>query len=226
MKHLSQSRGVRHPHRITKSRYAYLDEIHTRFSSRNGEIRKRLDEFTAVPPDMYFYELLYCLLTPQSSAVNAGKVVEALQRADFFRSTADATSILNDRRHYIRFHNTKARHLDLARTHFPGIAAALSNGSAPQQLREWLVKNVKGLGWKEASHFLRNIGHRDLAILDRHILRNLKRHGAIRAIPKTLTPRRYLSIERKFRRFAASVGITMDELDLLFWSRETGEILK
>jgi N-glycosylase/DNA lyase len=88
------------------------------------------------------------------------------------------------------------------------------------------VKNVKGLGWKEASHFLRNIGHRNLAILDRHILRNLKRHGVIKSLPKTLTPKRYLVIEQKFMEFSSTIGITMDELDLLFWSRETGEILK
>ncbi len=86
--------------------------------------------------------------------------------------------------------------------------------------------NVKGLGWKEASHFLRNIGRRNLAILDRHILRNLKRHQVIRSLPKTLTAKRYKAIEQQFARFAEAIGISMDELDLLFWSRETGEILK
>ncbi|MEK9139334.1 MAG: DNA lyase, partial [Bacteroidota bacterium] len=92
--------------------------------------------------------------------------------------------------------------------------------------RAWLVKNVKGLGWKEASHFLRNIGHHNLAILDRHILKNLKRHNVIRTLPKTLTAKRYLTIEKKFLAFSQHLGISMDELDLLFWSRETGEILK
>jgi len=38
---------------------------------------------------------------------------------------------------------------------------------------EWLVKNLTGLGYKEAGHFLRNIGSGKIAILDRHILRNL-----------------------------------------------------
>ena len=93
-------------------------------------------------------------------------------------------------------------------------------------LRAWLVANVKGLGLKEASHFLRNIGRRDLAILDRHILKNLRYHGLLRTLPRTLNVRRYLATERRFRCFAAEVGIPMDELDLLFWSRETGQILK
>ncbi|HXX65011.1 MAG TPA: DNA lyase, partial [Bacteroidota bacterium] len=89
-----------------------------------------------------------------------------------------------------------------------------------------LVANVDGLGWKEASHFLRNIGHRDLAILDRHILRNLRRYGVIGSLPKSLTAARYLKIERKFLQFARAIGLSIDELDLLFWSRETGAILK
>jgi N-glycosylase/DNA lyase len=93
-------------------------------------------------------------------------------------------------------------------------------------LRLWLVNQVRGLGWKEASHFLRNVGHRDLAILDRHILRNLIRTGVLRRLPKTLTAKRYAAIEAKFRDFAGQVGIPMDELDLLFWSMETGTVLK
>jgi N-glycosylase/DNA lyase len=79
---------------------------------------------------------------------------------------------------------------------------------------------------KEASHFLRNIGVRGLAILDRHIFRHLIRLQVIRAMPKSLTKKRYLSIEKKWHRFADDVGISLDELDLLFWSMETGEIRK
>jgi len=93
--------------------------------------------------------------------------------------------------------------------------------------REWLVRNVKGIGYKEASHFLRNIGlGKDLAILDVHILRNLKRYGVIKDPPKTLTRKNYLDVEEKMKEFSRDIGIPMDELDLLFWSRETGVIFK
>jgi N-glycosylase/DNA lyase len=95
------------------------------------------------------------------------------------------------------------------------------------ETREWLVKNVKGLGYKEATHFLRNIGKNgELAILDRHILRNLKRYGAIRTIPETLSRKKYLQIEKQFQKFAQQVEIPINAMDLLFWSFETGEILK
>jgi N-glycosylase/DNA lyase len=88
------------------------------------------------------------------------------------------------------------------------------------------VKNVKGLGWKESSHFLRNIGYRDLAILDRHILKCLVRLSVLKNLPQTLTAKKYKEIEKIFLAFANEVGIPIDELDLLFWSLATGEILK
>lgn len=206
--------------------YHRVEELHALFEGRKSAIRNRLDEFSRVSPDEYYYELAYCLMTPQSSAVNAAKAVEALKAAAFLTSDLDASTILVQKRHYIRFHNTKARHLCEAKRHFAEIAARLSTPSAGSEIREWLVYNVKGLGWKEASHFLRNIGYRNLAILDRHILKNLAHHNVLKTIPRTLTQRKYLAIENRFIVFAERVGIPMDELDLLFWSKETGEILK
>lgn len=203
-----------------------IAELRTFHEERRDAIRSRLGEFATVPRSEYFYELLYCLLTPQSSAVNAEKAVRLLQRHDFFNTPIDPEPLLHQKEFYIRFHKTKAKHLLRTREQFPSIAQQLSNGISSTELREWLVKNVRGLGWKESSHFLRNIGHRDMAILDRHILRNLLRVGILRRLPKTLTAKHYKTIEKKFLTFAQQIGIPMDELDLLFWSMETGEILK
>jgi N-glycosylase/DNA lyase len=200
--------------------------LQAEFKNRGDAIRGRLSDFASVPPEEYFYELVYCLLTPQSSAVNAVKAVVALKSVDLFNREVSVAHVLGNRAHYIRFHNTKARHLTDAKMTYPAIVTQIHSGAPALALRAWLVQNVRGLGWKEASHFLRNIGFRNLAILDRHILKNLKRHGVIRLVPATLTPRRYLSIEQRFHAFGAAIGITMDELDLLFWSRETGSILK
>lgn len=208
------------------SKYRHVGELFSAHRQHGRAIRQRLREFASVPEGEYFYELVYCLLTPQSSAVNAARAVDALKAADFRGTDLEPAPLLHQKSFYIRFHNTKGKRLLRAKEQFGEIMMHLSNGSSSPELREWLVRNVKGLGWKEAAHFLRNIGHRDLAILDRHILRNLKRHGVIRTIPASLTPKRYLSIERRFLQFSGSVGIPMDELDLLFWSRETGEILK
>lgn len=204
----------------------HLEELLASYGEQKEAIRARLAEFRHVAPGEYFWEMVYCLLTPQSSALHAQAAVEALRRAGC-RDDADAVAaVLRRSSSYIRFHNTKAARVVRTWNGWPHIARALSDCTSSAELRAWLVANVKGLGLKEASHFLRNIGHRDLAILDRHILKNLRRHGVLRTIPKTLTVKHYVATERRFRRFAVEAGIPMDELDLLFWSRETGQILK
>lgn len=201
-----------------------LRELHKK---RRSALRRRLSEFSSVSPSDYFYELAYCLLTPQSSARHAARVVEMLRKASFRETGLNPEPFLRERSCYVRFHRTKARHLLLAREQFSRVMETLGNGHPASELREWLVRNVKGLGYKEATHFLRNIGKNNgLAILDRHILRNLQRHGVLRSIPPSLSRKKYLAIERRFGIFAERIGIPVDELDLLFWSIETGEILK
>jgi N-glycosylase/DNA lyase len=202
-------------------------ELLRHYSAFRTSIRARLADFAAVPPSEYFYELLYCLLTPQSSAVNADAVVQKIRAGGFFGRAFDVEPILRDPAHYIRFHRVKARRLLEARERYHETMRILSSELPPIELREALVRHVNGFGLKEATHFLRNIGRSaGLAILDRHILRNLVRCGVIRSIPPTLTRRRYLQIEGQFDRFARTIGIPLDELDLAFWSMETGEIRK
>jgi N-glycosylase/DNA lyase len=217
---------------MTRSRFHAVEELRAEHLRQCNHIRARLQDFASVPPDAHFYELAYCLLTPQSSAQHADSAVQALQALGFRERGFDPTPILRKPDTYIRFHNTKARRLLDVRDQFPDITARLgaaqhARGDADvHAVREWLVHTVSGLGMKEASHFLRNIGFRNLAILDRHILKNLRYHGVLRTIPTTVTSRRYHAIEDKFLGFAGAVGIPIDELDLLFWSRETGEIRK
>ncbi len=211
-----------------------METLHGEFAERCDFIRARLEDFACVPAGHYFYELVYCLLTPQSSAANAEKAVHALEQVLFRERGENPTTLLRQKDRYIRFHNTKAKRLLAIRDLYPLVERELVHSrNIPDfayrdasRLRAWLVANVKGLGWKEASHFLRNVGYRNLAILDRHILRNLRRHGVLRAVPQSLTSKRYLAIEQQFALFSSAVGISLDELDLLFWSRETGEIRK
>lgn len=212
---------------LVKMNYAHTDQLHAEYRKKRTAVRRRLKEFRQIPREQYFYELIYCLMTPQSSAANAGKAQKAFEDSSFKTNAVDPLPILSDKRHYIRFHNTKSKRIIAMKQQFDAINALLhSNESAPGK-REWLVCNVNGISMKEATHFLRNIGMNDgLSILDRHILKNLVYHTVIRSIPKTLTKKRYLSIEQRFRRFALAVSITVDELDLLFWSREAGKILK
>ena len=97
-----------------------------------------------------------------------------------------------------------------------------------QERRDWLAREprIKGLGYKEASHFLRNVGFRGYAILDKHILRCLNEVGVIDSPNPPTTRRRYLETEGRMLKFANDLQIDFDELDLVLWSMKTGEILK
>lgn len=201
-------------------------KIFEEYGKIRARINSRLDDFLKVKKRDYFYELVYCLLTPQSSARNADKVVKKLKAMEFHKTNFNPELILSQKENYIRFHKNKSRWLVEMKKNYSQIYKCITNGNNNHEIREWLVKNVKGLGYKEASHFLRNIGRGEFAILDRHILRNLYRLKVIRKIPKSLSRKKYLDIENKFKKFSREIGIPIDELDLLFWYMETGEILK
>ena len=98
----------------------------------------------------------------------------------------------------------------------------------PLERRDWLARErrIKGLGYKEASHFLRNIGLKGYGILDKHVLRCLADLGVVDSPRPPATRNGYLEKEAQLRRFARRVRINFDELDLVLWSMKTGEILK
>ena len=93
------------------------------------------------------------------------------------------------------------------------------------ELREWLVENIKGLGWKEASHFLRNIGYKNVAIIDFHIIDILERNNLVKRT-KVLNKKSYFEIEKVLRRVGDKVKLNLAELDLYLWYMETGKVLK
>jgi N-glycosylase/DNA lyase len=76
--------------------------------------------------------------------------------------------------------------------------------------REWLVNNVSGLGMKSSSHFLRNQGAKNLAIIDTHIIKFMDAR-------QPRTKNEYLQIESAFTDTAKSHNFTVAELDALVW---------
>lgn len=192
-------------------------------------IEKRFCQFRQIGKSQnseeIFKEFVFCLLTPQSKAKVCWQAVECLSEKGLLwkgsvRQVADCLK-------GVRFKNSKANHIVKARAEFDEVLEIIFSKKDPSEKREWLVKNVKGMGYKEASHFLRNIGlGESFAILDRHILKNLKKFGVIKEIPASLSRRTYLDIERKFLRLAESIKIPPAHLDLLLWYLETGEVFK
>jgi len=104
----------------------------------------------------------------------------------------------------------------------------LNSFTDPFDRRDWLAKEkrIKGLGYKESSHFLRNIGFKGHAILDKHVLRCMHEVGAIETSKPPTSRESYLEVENRLQDFARDIGIDFDELDLVLWSMKTGEILK
>jgi N-glycosylase/DNA lyase len=202
------------------------DEVLIAYSAISDKIKKRLEDFANVNESEYFYEMCFCLLTPQSKAKNAMMVVDELKRLNFFENPFDASDILRRPANYIRFHNSKAQRLLEARESFPIVKAILNSELSTSEKRLKIKNIVNGYGMKEASHFLRNIGFRGLTILDRHILKLLVVCCVYTKVPDVSTVNNYLSVENKFLEFARNTGFDVDELDLLFWSMNTGEILK
>lgn len=191
------------------------------------KVRQRVNEFKETwgkDDERWFSELCFCILTANSSARLGIRIQEKLGEKGFLTlPLAELTRELRAMGH--RFYRKRAAYIVEART-LRKLKRILGGFSTAAEAREWLVKNVKGLGYKEASHFLRNIGHDSVAILDRHILRTLQKEGIIERIPKHLSRSNYLHIEQKLKEVAGKVGLTLAELDLYLWYMATGEVLK
>lgn len=202
---------------------------------RKREIKKRLSEFRQKwkeGDEPVFAELAFCLCTPQSNALKCDEAVALAEKQKCFSNTAALKKCLHRR---VRFHNNKSAYIAGARKFFErngklGIKKILREQGIEKnhiQTRGWLAGNVKGLGLKEASHFLRNIGfYENIAILDRHILKNLKALGAIREVPGHLGKKEYLAIEKKLLAFCKKQKIKPEEFDLALWAKETGFVFK
>ena len=118
-----------------------------------------------------------------------------------------------------RFHTIRAGYIFQARENFRKI------NLNSKTIREDLAENIKGLGMKEASHFLRNIGFKDFAIVDFHIIDILVKNKIIDR-PKSLTKNKYLEIEQILKGLADKLKMSLAELDLYLWFLETGKVLK
>ncbi|MFA5019727.1 MAG: N-glycosylase/DNA lyase [Candidatus Pacearchaeota archaeon] len=198
---------------------------------RKSEISKivetRLSEFSGFKnksDEDWFSELCFCLLTANSRARTAINIQNELKGAGFLNLEEERIAFAIKRNHH-RFHNHKAKYICEARK-FQYIKNILSKLKSESEKRNFIVENVKGLGMKEASHFLRNTGSNNLAILDRHILNLMLENKLISEVPKPITKNKYLEIEKEFFKLASQLNMSPAELDLYMWYMKTGEVMK
>jgi len=217
----------------------WIKKDRSKFTQRKDTIRASLTGETGIldhigedTKEDIFYMLMFCLLVASQKQPLADQAAEALRKEKFYSKPMSETKLAAFLRPWIRFHNVKARRLIAARTVFLETnfwndlknkyqSYKKSEGKARNrvllQTRTWLDSKIDGMALKLASHFMRNVGMSGLAILDTHVRNCMKeRYGIGDDINTQLKKDEYYLIERKVKEYAKQVGISLDELDLLF----------
>lgn len=199
---------------------------------KNSEIRstienrmKEFEELGRKDNMEVFKELCFCLLTANFSAHGGIKIQKEIGDGFFSLFENELAKKLAELGH--RFPNARAKFIFEARKYHNNIKDILNNFESESDARMWLVQNIKGLGMKEASHFMRNIGYKNIAIIDFHIIDLLVKNNLIE-VPKNKSPspKKYIEIENLLKQLAQRTDLSLGELDLYLWYKETGKILK
>lgn len=181
-------------------------------------VSKRVSQFKNFPRHdvaRLFSELSFCVLTANWSAQGGIRAQEEIKEGFLTMAPEELEDALRSVGH--RFAYQRARFI-LENRQRAGLLPSVVNGSlSSAEARDVLVKNFKGIGWKEASHFLRNVGLLDVAILDKHILRLMHHYKLIENIPKGWTKTRYEAHEQLLVPVAQKLDMTLGEMDLYLW---------
>lgn len=213
-----------------------IERIRATHGARKKEIRKRLNEFREVwrkgSDARLWEELVFCIFTAGASARMGFRAVEAIRPLLMDGKREDMTQALR-RAGAHRFPVERPGYIVVTRSYLQehcdmALRQKLQSFADPIERRDWLAqeKQIKGLGYKESSHFLRNIGLRGYAILDKHVMNCLMDLKVVETPKPPGNRTRYLETEERLRTFAHDIGIDFDELDLVLWSMKTGEVLK
>ncbi|MCY3986405.1 MAG: N-glycosylase/DNA lyase [Candidatus Dadabacteria bacterium] len=211
-----------------------VKSIKRNLPSKSPQIKRKLGEFERIIKDaseeQIFEELVFCIFTAGASAKMG---LNALNAVRSILPVASEDELREKLRGVYRFPNVRSKHVVhtrdyLSRRYGLRLRPLLLSFENPLERRDFfaLNKDIKGLGFKEASHFLRNVGFRDYAILDKHILQCLFELGITESVRAPHSRAKYIEIENSFKRFTEQNGLDFDEMDLFLWSEKTGEILK
>lgn len=167
-------------------------------------------------PAKIFYNLCFCLCSPQTTFERNFVSINRLESIDFFNRDIDRSTLESCLRP-VRFYSRKSNFILDAKKHFPLINNIIQHNNNIIIMREILKKKVEGLGLKTTSHFLRNLGFNgDYAIIDTHILKFM---GVKK---KNISSRDYYRIEKDFCLIGRDKGLTGIELDMLVWKYYVG----
>ena len=210
------------------------EDLKISYRSKKLPIKNRISEFdglsNSTDEKRIFQELVFCILTAGTSAEMGIDVIDKIKDVVLTGSRLD---IKNSLKGIYRFYNIRSDYIFHTREYLVSqhnfkIRELLDSFKNSNERRDFfaLNKDIKGIGYKEASHFLRNIGYKGYAILDKHIINSLFELKVIENNKMPSNRKNYLEVEKKFKRYAEKNNFDIDELDLLIWSERTGKILK
>ena len=211
-----------------------LDGVIQSVASALASRQDRVPSFSDYEEEELWFELASCILGSAVSYEQASTAVEYLKSSGLLRRPTKfceldsfelkiASALVNgpDGTLGYRFPSLRARQIrqTLEAIYFRGssLRRFLDSSNEPSAVRAELVRIAKGIGPKQASLFLRNIGFGEFAVLDRHVVRFMLMRGLIASEPKLQTLTQYEAIEAVILAYAGEIGIRIRELDLAAW---------
>jgi N-glycosylase/DNA lyase len=189
-------------------------------------------------------ELVLCILSSQEKYEVALAIMKELQKQNVLRVPRNKTEFreikskvkstlqnpveykLNERTYSrrLRFFVKKAQYItDTIENIYLNnltILEILRQEKCIQETRKRIINYSYGLGPKQASMFLRNIGyHTEFAVLDKHVIDYMKLIGLI-TVSKTSFSNisTYQKMEMKLKSYAESFNLNLLHLDLAIWT--------
>ncbi|MGC8505177.1 MAG: N-glycosylase/DNA lyase [Thermoplasmata archaeon] len=170
-----------------------------------------------------FSELCFCILAANTSAEMGIRVMSSVDLDHFLYS--DLETLRSElKKVSCRFYNMRSKFIVDSRWIIDELPEIARTGDS-MGTREYLAENLMGVGYKESSHFLRNVGKFECAILDKHILRMMNA-GFGTDLKASLSKKKYLEIEDAFIKMSDMLNMKPGVLDLYMWKMATGKVLK
>ncbi|OUS19520.1 hypothetical protein A9Q95_14720 [Rhodobacterales bacterium 59_46_T64] len=212
-------------------------QIQAAVASLCPEIQQRVDRATVRGDERsLWWELSCCVLSSQVPYSLATAAADAIEQSNFLLDPAyderlavrlesvlrKPLSIAGKHRNY-RFPSAKAAQLAgiHQRVHHEAatLSALLDGFATAGDARKWLVDFAPGLGPKQASMFLRNIGiSYDLAVIDRHVLQYMELTGVLQKNAGAINSlARYRNAEATLRTHADAVTCSVGIMDWAIW---------
>ena len=137
---------------LTLNKYNYIRKI----------VQRRIKEFEEIGKSdisRIFSELSFCILTANYKADKCIEIQEDIGKGFIEYPLEKLISRLKEMRY--RYPYIRAKYIVEARNKIDILKDILYSGYSSKIKRDKLSKTFKGIGYKEASHFLRNIGYKD-----------------------------------------------------------------